>query len=1360
MPNPFNRYLSAAEILGSWPIISPVEIGGTPLIQPGTINNRATILGVRPEPAAGFNLNGKQFDIYVDNESAPLATTVGPFSADGLTLDEVISEINSTTGIAELASRDNRFLRLTSPTTGGVSYLRIATDNSYPGTLRELGLFPEVVSRAGELVQAGHPDPRRQISLPGQLSLTGGEPFSQNAINRALFQVALNSDRSESLINKKRIAVQQDFFLQPWNSTGLPEGHQVTGGTYVYTGSIDTPEALAKYFAILDVDGRELTKEMRGASTAGTCSFSSEPQTSKQLVTATAGITFAATDDTNDVYLLSSSGLLPAPIQSVPLKIIEYLSPTQVVIAPIDPVTGNVVSIPPFAGIPAEKFQIYTVKAAVEGLTKSRTDATSVVGLVENRFPAVGSHPLPVTARVELNNRLVIPNADFSVLSPAIAPGDKLVWSGHTVTNPYSNNGTYRVLRVIDKETLELAASDWGPVYLNPDLHSASPGNVTVTTDGQFWKDPYIVFTASPNGAIPVDGVDDIHILYLGASTLRAATDDPTTFSGSLSYDDEADETVQQAILAIIGPSATTIDGYLHGDRRNSLEDLEFRLEQEHYRHDEVLSGYTGPVHVGRHRNIRPDKIDMFPYTTGPTVIVRSKSGESASIKKFQMYDGALAERMYITSNGDIVVFSAAAQQTHAITASSFWIDCEAGDVLGLIRTNDNSANADFSVEAGSTSGKATAYVLGAETDVDFSATYWARLSIEGKQQSSATDPGSGNAVLRVGGYDTGNETYEWFALENQWGGYTYPTLRLGFQTGGGLSDVTEIMTWDYNKRVAINSGTSGPTFGVSLTVCENPAQAYVDPIDTSFVTYVTQLNRATKDTTAFIARYTGILNSAGKNAGFLAMYPVAHGATNDDRTWKAFKVMTEATLIERFSVNKYGEAYFGGEFGVNSVDAPWPGTLLGYTKVGVHVNRSVVVGYLDQIQSLPAAWGGGGTYTFPGEHLVIMGSAPNLFNIDMGQSGTNLYIMVNAMNCGAAGTQIAFPTMRPLRMTWDHTNGGFTFATASAGTAGTAPTWRTALTVNDPGRLIDQLDVSRNDNNVSYASLFLEQLGSGDAALELGLTNTFFKIGIDNDVTSEPLVIKGRTGTRVGDLSTAATALMIHYDGRVGVGGGYGSNSALKITGALELFPGTDDAGTLGHIFNNTATYCFEAYSYGLSRYQVLDTLVYSNNGTASNSVGNTLTETALNQYYTVNGDALRLGSIIRIRAVLEDTANGGGANSLTLRLYWGTSTSPITGTDIFGGGLVLPTRTSDGYAILEVEIMVTATPGPSGQLYALAHVSSNSAAGGAVVDDRCVQATNLATDETRLLFLTAQWGATGVNNRIRIFSITYDII
>jgi hypothetical protein len=635
-----------SELLGSWPFKTGKFVPASPSTTlPGTVNSNATILGVLQEPAAGFAVGGMSMFIWVDGVQKSIAWAAGgPF-----TLDQIIAEINLDAGLT-IASKQNGFLVLKSPTSGPTSSLRLQT-NANPEIFTLLGLFSEIAVFGGELVQAGHPDPDRQVSMPKQMAVSEGENFRASVFNRMAFSLAVNTERNEGLLSRKRVTTQKTVATHVYSKPAVDDGYQFSGSEPVFVGAAANPDALEDLFVVLDSDGREFTQEEE-ASTNGTADFTYDEDTKLIQVDVTAGFSFSAADAKGNVYIrpldLVDNGATETDLNNKLLKIVEFSSASRVFVVPLDPDTGDRV---PF-----------------DSDIEDADNGTSIANSAVNRTNLTGITDITT---VDLTNRIVIDSAahGFDFITEGVEIGDELVWTGHAAAaGPISNNDTYRVWKVIDKETIEVVASDWGARVLTDDL--STPGSITIRTDGKFSTDPFLEF--DPAGALPDDGVDSIRILYLGMSTFRDATDDPTIFSGGrVRYQQESDDTVQKAILAIVGPSASSINSFLFDDSRINLEDLDYRLDEEHHTHD---SG-GGP---GRHSDIHPDHIDMFPEVAGETVTLRAATGETASsVSKLALRDSSGDANFVLYSDGRVV----AAQN---LTSSSTIVELDPGTASGV----------------------------------------------------------------------------------------------------------------------------------------------------------------------------------------------------------------------------------------------------------------------------------------------------------------------------------------------------------------------------------------------------------------------------------------------------------------------------------------------------------------------------------------------------------------------------------------------------------------------------------------------------------------------------------------------------
>ncbi len=558
------RHSPLPDLVGSWPIS---QIGGSPFILPNTVETNATILGTVREPSAGYDVDGASFLLWVDGVMHTVSFAYGA----KLPLSEVVSQINSAVG-ASVASDDNGFLRLKSTTAGEGSSLRLQFNigSTIADVLYRLGFFPETVAYSGDITQAQHVDPDRQVAQPGQMLLAEGESLTPGIFNRALFQLALNNDRNEGLLSKKQIAVDSKVSTHAYSSPGTPEGYQFSGGTYVFVGDTTTPGVaeLEKLAVILDANGREFVKEKTVVDTAGiTALASTDSATGWERISATAGTPFTAVHATGNYYIVCSSWTgAAAVLNGVPIKIVKYVNNTQVLVAAVDPATGDKIDLTP-TSVTVDLVSVIPYRAKVSGIYDSQ-GGSRVEGVQISKRSSL------VPDRVEKNNRLRI-TGSFTT-APAVEIGDLVHWSGLN-QQPFSNNGTYRVASIPDRHTLELVNEDWTAAFLNPDL-TGGAGTFDIESDGKFYKDPFFEFEA--NGS-PEAG-DQIQILYKGKSTIREATDDPSAFSKNRLFDQDLDGAVQKAILRIYGPSAETIDDVVYGDVRLNVETLCYRLDAEH----------------------------------------------------------------------------------------------------------------------------------------------------------------------------------------------------------------------------------------------------------------------------------------------------------------------------------------------------------------------------------------------------------------------------------------------------------------------------------------------------------------------------------------------------------------------------------------------------------------------------------------------------------------------------------------------------------------------------------------------------------------------------------------------------------
>jgi len=630
------RHANAGSFIGSWPIL-PSVVAGQPVLLPRTIRENATILGIQRETAAGYDLDGRSFLLNVD--STP--HTISFSYASTLPLSEVISQINSGAGVT-VAYNDNGFLKLQSPTAGDTSYLKIETDPSSSPTdvLLNLGLFPETEAYAGDLTQAQHVDPDRQVATPGQMAMAEGESFEARVFNRALASLAINNDRNEGQLSKKRVASRDSFDVASYSVPGAVHGIQLSGDLLAYAGRTSTPSVaeLQKFFSILDSEGRELTKVLYVPDVTGvTGTFSTATDGSgKQICTSAAFNALSeATYEAGAYYLVSSAFTGGAAVlNGKPLKIVEIRgglgASSEAAIENIDPATGDVIAITD-SGIAFEVCERTATKVVVDGVFENVTTATAGTPRLENTPVAKRSSIVPT--RIELGNRIVCAGEDFTA-SPALQVGDLVTWASSTIDSPFNNNGTYRVDKVIDPETIQVIASDWGSAILNPATTGGSIGTLTISTDGDFILNPFLRFPSTDSDALPDVG-EVFEVVYLKGTTFREATDNnPAIFQSDVRFNQEADDTVARAVLRIWGPSVTSIDDVLYGDYRINLEHIDSRLNEEHYSYDDAEktgSSADDTRSWGRHKDIRPDTINMWGYSTAETRMYLRSTADSSS---------------------------------------------------------------------------------------------------------------------------------------------------------------------------------------------------------------------------------------------------------------------------------------------------------------------------------------------------------------------------------------------------------------------------------------------------------------------------------------------------------------------------------------------------------------------------------------------------------------------------------------------------------------------------------------------------------------------------------------------------------
>jgi len=613
------RHVETGSLIGSWPLVSAV-VSGQPVLLPRTMQSKATILGIRREPSAGYDVDARSFTLKVDGTSYPVNFSYGAF----LPLSVVISQINAAVGFT-VAFNDNNFLKLQSPTDGTGS-LEIITDPSSSPTnvFLNLGLFAGTVVNAGDLVQAQTPDPDRQVSTPGQMTMAEGESFEARVFNRAIAQLSINNDRNEGQLSKKRLAMRSEVTVGSYSPPVGCHGVQLSGGELVYVGKATARviDDLKKLFAVLDRYDREFTKDVYVPVVTGfTGTFgTSTDGTGRQEVVSSAFNAISESVAEISYYVLSTAFTGGATVfNGKPLKILEVRpglgASSSAIIENIDPSTGQRVAITQ-AGVAFDVSSRLRAEIVVDGVYADATAAAAGTPRLEN--VRVNKRTTIAPTRVELGNRIVFVGQNFTT-APAVQVGDIVNWHSSTINTPFNNNGDYRVDKIIDKETLQVVASDWGPALLNPNTTGGSVGTVHIQTDGAFVKDPFLRFSSNATLYAQPGSGDEIHLALFSGKTFRQASDDsPALFQGDVRFTQEADDSVARAVTRMWGPSVTSVDQILYQDERINIESLNSRLNWEHYNYDDAEKTGSSAVDTrswGRHKDVRPDTINMWYWT-------------------------------------------------------------------------------------------------------------------------------------------------------------------------------------------------------------------------------------------------------------------------------------------------------------------------------------------------------------------------------------------------------------------------------------------------------------------------------------------------------------------------------------------------------------------------------------------------------------------------------------------------------------------------------------------------------------------------------------------------------------------------
>lgn len=536
MASPF-RVRDLGQVLGSWPFIP--DSSGTSVVQaPSSVDARATILGLVREPASGYAVGSKNFNLWVDVAGTPTSTQIN-FSAGNKTLAEVITTINTALG-SIVASNDNGFLRLTSPTVGADSYLRLESILGSEDVFSELGLFSETIARGGDITQAQHIDPSRGVAGSKQYSVAVGESLEAATVNRGLLQIGFNAGAAE---NRTSIGARTRKVREAVTASG-EIGLQLgtTDPTRrIYVGTTVTPSnaELKNLVRVLDSDGNELVRNVffpTGETISGVDVQSNIVDVPRQYATVQLnGGTFASGITEGDFiqFLNPANGL-----EAEPRRVVQTTGTTYIIIETGGIVGGTV------TGVNIEKYEGYgSVKVQVEGIYDTFSAPATFGSRVEGTAVAVPASSGSVTL-VERGNRVVVsdPAVDFTNANV----GDLVTWTSAGSSNPWSNNGEYRIKAIIDANTIEVVNVDYTPAILNPD-DTGGLGDIAVTTDGAFSATPFIRLTPQTEvnagngvGLVPINGENIVFEYYVEETYADALNNDPNA-QGPVSSSVDAD---------------------------------------------------------------------------------------------------------------------------------------------------------------------------------------------------------------------------------------------------------------------------------------------------------------------------------------------------------------------------------------------------------------------------------------------------------------------------------------------------------------------------------------------------------------------------------------------------------------------------------------------------------------------------------------------------------------------------------------------------------------------------------------------------------------------------------------------------
>ena len=651
MTAPFG-YKDVSRLMGSWPIAVLQDPAPVQQIQPDALSVRATILGIRRETSDGYLVGGTSLNLYADVGGTPTlhvvsfpAGTGSGLTIEHFTLAEVIAAFQASAPPlpANTAQNSDNFLLLQSQTVGQASYLRLESITTAEGVFPILGLEDGDIALGGGIKDTQHVDPSRQVASAGQLAMNHGERFSADVFNRLAMQLGINVDTQKGVSGRRRFAVRTK---ETFTGTGAFSAQIGTvSGSPAFLGKIVGPtvEEIKKVAIVVDAEGNQYTREQQllPADVGFDLDFTWDSDTEEQRVNSST-MTFVATDIDEPVYVIAvnlSGG--PAVLNHHPMKIVRFIDVDNAVVDSVDPATGDRLQITEASRSGRRQF-IYHAACVIDGFFE---DAGLTTPLVQGTPVPLGSAAGALTAILS-NDRIEVDQGgvDFTLNTN---PGDLVQWTGAVGTAPWSNDGTYRVKQVINPKVIELVTKDYGPVFLNPNV-GVGLGSVTVESDGDFFVNPYVRFVSptvgnlqSGIGAIPPSG--SFFIVFMEASSLEAAVDaDPAALTNPLASELEATDITQQAIMRLVGPSASEFSDVLYG---KEILNMDF-LSREH------------KPNSGRHSTIHPDIIDMFPGVAGSTVTVRSDvlgTADDFDTLKIRLVEALLTKSKFaVFSNGHV----------------------------------------------------------------------------------------------------------------------------------------------------------------------------------------------------------------------------------------------------------------------------------------------------------------------------------------------------------------------------------------------------------------------------------------------------------------------------------------------------------------------------------------------------------------------------------------------------------------------------------------------------------------------------------------------------------------------------------